>query len=139
MAYYPFNGNANDGSGNGLNGTVHGAVLTTDRFSNASNPYNFNGTKSDIEVADNTLLDITSQISPAAWIYPVAQKTQEIVWKGQAITPSVPYGLLLSGTGDVIFELSLNGQFTQTRTAGHALNQWSFVMGTMMGQLCDYT
>ena len=34
VAYYPFNGNANDASGNGNNGTVNGATLTTDRFGN---------------------------------------------------------------------------------------------------------
>lgn len=32
VAYYPFNGNANDTSGNGHNGTANGATLTTDRF-----------------------------------------------------------------------------------------------------------
>ena len=32
VAYYPFNGNANDASGNGNNGTVNGAILTQDRF-----------------------------------------------------------------------------------------------------------
>ena len=32
VAYYPFNGNANDESGYGNHGTVTGAVLTTDRF-----------------------------------------------------------------------------------------------------------
>ena len=35
VAYYPFNGNANDESGNGNNGTVNGATLTADRFGNA--------------------------------------------------------------------------------------------------------
>ena len=30
-AYYPFNGNSNDESGNGNHGTVFGASLTTDR------------------------------------------------------------------------------------------------------------
>ncbi len=34
VAYYPFNGNANDESGNGNNGTVDGASLTTDRLGN---------------------------------------------------------------------------------------------------------
>src|ERR1017187_9384521 len=34
VAYYPFIGNANDASGNGNNGTVQGATLTTDRFNN---------------------------------------------------------------------------------------------------------
>ena len=32
VAYYPFNDNANDESGNGNNGTIYGATLTTDRF-----------------------------------------------------------------------------------------------------------
>jgi hypothetical protein len=34
IAYYPFNGNANDESGNGHNGTVYGSTLTADRFGN---------------------------------------------------------------------------------------------------------
>jgi Concanavalin A-like lectin/glucanases superfamily/Secretion system C-terminal sorting domain len=41
VAYYPFNGNANDESGNGNNGTVNGATLTTDRFGNANKAYSF--------------------------------------------------------------------------------------------------
>ena len=31
VAYYPFNGNANDESGNGNDGTVNGAILSADR------------------------------------------------------------------------------------------------------------
>jgi len=41
VAYYPFNGNANDESGNGNDGTVHGATLTEDRFDNANSAYDF--------------------------------------------------------------------------------------------------
>ena len=41
IAYYPFNGNANDESSNGHNGTVNGATLTTDRFGNTNKAYNF--------------------------------------------------------------------------------------------------
>jgi hypothetical protein len=43
VAYYPFDGNANDASGNGNDGVVFGATLTTDRFGNASNAYSFTG------------------------------------------------------------------------------------------------
>ena len=43
VAYYPFNGNANDESGNGNNGTVYGAQLVTDRFNVANSAYHFNG------------------------------------------------------------------------------------------------
>ncbi len=42
-AYFPFNGNANDESGNGHNGTVYGATLTEDRFGNLQSAYYFDG------------------------------------------------------------------------------------------------
>ncbi|MFC1577624.1 LamG-like jellyroll fold domain-containing protein [Thermodesulfobacteriota bacterium] len=43
VAYYPFNGNANDESGNENHGTVHGATLTTDRFGIPDSAYSFDG------------------------------------------------------------------------------------------------
>ena len=43
VAYYPFNGNANDESGNGNNGTVNGATLASDRFGNVGSAYSFDG------------------------------------------------------------------------------------------------
>jgi len=43
VAWYPFNGNTNDESGNGKNGTVTGATLTTDRFGVSNKAYYFNG------------------------------------------------------------------------------------------------
>jgi hypothetical protein len=43
IAQYTFNGNANDVSGNGNNGTVNGATLTTDRFGRTNRAYNFDG------------------------------------------------------------------------------------------------
>ncbi|TDO83715.1 putative secreted protein (Por secretion system target) [Flavobacterium chryseum] len=49
VAYYPFNGNANDTSGNGANGTVSGASLTSDRFGNSNTAYSFNGVSSYID------------------------------------------------------------------------------------------
>jgi hypothetical protein len=50
VAWYPFNGNANDESGNGNNGTVYGATLTTDRFGNANGAYSFDGTNNNINL-----------------------------------------------------------------------------------------
>lgn len=43
VGYWPFNGNANDTSGNNNNGTVNGATLTTDRNGNANSAYSFDG------------------------------------------------------------------------------------------------
>ena len=43
VAYYPFNGNANDASGNGNNGTANGATLTTDKIGSLNSAYSFDG------------------------------------------------------------------------------------------------
>jgi uncharacterized protein (TIGR02145 family) len=43
VAYYPFNGNANDESGNGNHGTATDATLTYDRFDNENSAYSFDG------------------------------------------------------------------------------------------------
>jgi hypothetical protein len=43
VGYWPFNGNANDASGNNNDGTVNGATLTTDRFGNSNGAYSFDG------------------------------------------------------------------------------------------------
>jgi PKD repeat protein len=52
IAYYPFNGNSIDMTGNGHDGVSMNAVLTTDRFGNRNSAYSFNGTSSAIEVKD---------------------------------------------------------------------------------------
>ncbi len=49
---WPFDGNANDFSGNNNNGTVNNASLTNDRFGNANKAYAFNGVNSIITVPD---------------------------------------------------------------------------------------
>lgn len=41
VAYYPFNGNAEDESGNGNTGIVHGPTLAPDRFGIPSSAFNF--------------------------------------------------------------------------------------------------
>ena len=58
-AYYAFNGNANDESGNGNNGTVIGATLSPDRFGAANSAYYFDGIAAQILAAD-PLPDMTS-------------------------------------------------------------------------------
>lgn len=66
VVYYPFNGNANDESGNGNNGTVYGAVLTTDRFGNANSAYTFDG-NDHIDIPNTEPFELTNEITIAAW------------------------------------------------------------------------
>jgi hypothetical protein len=72
VAFYPFTGNANDISGNGLNGSITGATLTTDRFGNLNSAYSFNGTTDYIEIADSSILNPSSAISISAWVQTTA-------------------------------------------------------------------
>jgi hypothetical protein len=57
VAYYPFNGNADDATSNHNNGAVYGATLTQDRFGNPNSAYYFNGTDNYIQVPFQTYLD----------------------------------------------------------------------------------
>jgi hypothetical protein len=67
VAYYPFNGNANDESGNGINGYVFGATLTQDRFGNVNKAYSFNGLNNWIQASGLTLS--MPSVSECAWVY----------------------------------------------------------------------
>ena len=62
VAYYDFNGDANDIIG-GNNGVVTGATLTTDRFSNTNRSYSFNGSSSNI----STWTWLNTTLTSNAW------------------------------------------------------------------------
>jgi len=68
IAYYPFNNNANDISGNDNNGSVNGAVLTEDRFGNPNSAYYFDGIDDYIVITSNESLDITGSFTFIAWV-----------------------------------------------------------------------
>jgi hypothetical protein len=67
VGYWPFCGNANDASGNGNNGTVNGATLTTDRFANGSSAYTFDGVNDFIFIPPNASFNASS-LSVSFWI-----------------------------------------------------------------------
>ncbi len=70
VGWWPFNGNANDESGNGNNGTVNGATLTADRFGGLNNAYNFNGISNYIDVGNpSSLGNNPSNYTQAGWLY----------------------------------------------------------------------
>jgi len=68
VGHWPFNGNANDESVNGNNGTVVGATLTSDRFGHTNSAYSFDGTSSFIIINNSTGLDLTgTDFSITSW------------------------------------------------------------------------
>ena len=71
VAYYPFNGNANDESANGNNGTVNGAVLTQNRLGASNSAYSFNGSNSVITFSSPPLTQVDNW-TLSAWVNPAS-------------------------------------------------------------------
>ena len=71
VAWYPFNGNANDESGNNINGTVIGSVsITSDRNNKSSSAYLFHGKVSEyISVKRVPSLELQNSLSLSLWFY----------------------------------------------------------------------
>lgn len=79
VAYLPFNGNANDFSGNNNNGTVNGATPTTDRKGNANSAYNFN--TNSISIENSSTLNFTTTSTWSFWINTNStSSTAQCVW-----------------------------------------------------------
>jgi len=76
VGYWPFNGNANDESGNGNNGTNNGATLTTDRFGNTNSAYNFDGINDNIGLGN--FFNYTS-FSISMWVKPGNQNGHAVI------------------------------------------------------------
>ena len=66
VAYYPFDGNADDASANGLHGVVHGATPAANRFGSPDSAYWFDGINDYISVEDSDLLDV-NEFTASVW------------------------------------------------------------------------
>lgn len=94
VAWYPFNGNANDESGNGLHGEVNGAILTDDRFLTPNRAYSFSGNCQDRidmlipEMTENTSFSVsfwtrrngTGCYNPRVWEFYGGSRTTQCSW-----------------------------------------------------------
>jgi len=68
VAYYPFNGNAIDESGNGYDATVNGPVLVTDRFDSINSAYYFDGYNDFMKLPDGVRFQPFTSSTICFWI-----------------------------------------------------------------------
>jgi hypothetical protein len=69
VGWWPFNGNANDESGNGNHGTVFGATLTSDRNGNSNTAYDFDGADDYINLGQlDSLSNSPDSYTQLAWL-----------------------------------------------------------------------
>jgi hypothetical protein len=98
VGWWPFNGNANDESGNGNHGTVNGATLAEDRFGNLNSAYSFDGIDDKVMAAVNT--QYNSSWSLSFWFFSANLNSS---FTGQNI---IGIGQDLHGFGSSAFQIA---------------------------------
>jgi hypothetical protein len=68
VARYDFNGNAQDLSGNGLDGTIIGATNATDRFGKTNSALSFNGSTDYVDLGNRPEFNFTRNFTLMAWV-----------------------------------------------------------------------
>jgi hypothetical protein len=143
VAFYPFDGNANDISGNNLHGTVSGAVLSPNRSGTANSAYLFDGQDDFISAGNPTQLQITNQMTLAAWIRLTATTgaLRDIVTKlGSTGTTTTGYNFVKDwsvsngGFHRISFHAYPNGPGCLNYLTGQInASEWKFVAITLDG------
>jgi hypothetical protein len=140
IAFYPFDGNANDHSGNNLDGIAINTVPSPDRFGNPSRSYYFDGTSSYVKVMNGKPFQLNMWNSVdftfAFWIKPTLNSWN--VWFDTQISGTSGYALGSEITGrDIVFtfrEYSSNTWKTYTFGDFTSYNQWHHFVMTKRGK-----
>lgn len=135
VAWYPFNGNANDESGNENNGNVIGATLTTDRKGNANKAYSFSGSQQYINTPINS--GFTNQITLCAWFKTANNNYGGIICSRTAL--NLANCLTTDNTGKSSLSLSdgntshINSTSLVGTNSGLNNDTWHFIVGSYDG------
>lgn len=131
VAYYTLDGNANDASGNGNNGIVNEAALTTGKVGQA---YNFDGVNDYISIANPSELNNLKGLTVSAWIKPSLFHfyNERIIDKGYNSAFS-----LNSWDNQTKFVLWIgnNGISEGVWTTGELDNNWHHIVATANGTI----
>ncbi len=96
VGWYPFNGNANDESGNGNNGTVNGPALSSDRFGNKNTAYSFAGGSDRILISNSLFSSTKSSYAISLWVLS-NNATGELVCDRSTTSWDYKYRLFIRG------------------------------------------
>jgi len=130
VASYSFEDNANDGSGNGLNGTVWGNPFFVDGF--VGKALSFDGVNDYVEVGNNAAFDITEQITISAWVNPAdAGDGQHNPYVGKG---DHAYALKHASNNSMEFFIYDGGWFVAQVSVDETFNgEWHHVLGSYDG------
>ena len=132
VAYYPFNGNANDESGNGNDGEVNGATLVKDRYGNSGKAYSFDGVDDNIEVPETEGFESNAH-TISGWIYATSFRS-EIFGKDGEDSGSRQWFIETASDGRITTIVwHAGGDTRNTSGSKIELNKWVNVMTTWDG------
>ena len=133
IAYYPFNGNTNDESGNSNHGTATGGVLTTDKGGNNNKAYSFDGNDY-IRVPNSTSLSgVGNTFTITAWVNNQDQLVS-IVCKAAQNGATMQFRFFSDAT---IF-FANNGKAADFTATLNPLNTWKHIAVTSDGTTAKY-
>lgn len=133
VAHYPFNGNAIDESGNGNDGTVNEATLTTDRFGDENSAYDFDGNNDYIIVNEDNSLDFieNENFTICCWINTISNQSTRIIMKRNGTSGHNWYSVGIRNNGlNIGIELSNNYPINYFTENGNVIvnnGVWHFV------------
>ena len=140
IAYYPFNSDANDESGNNHDGTVHGAALTSDRFDNPESAYDFDGDDDYIDLND-ALIPQNGDFSISMWINANAELIANKPFLTQYHYPSVNRCMwYIADSGNLSFKMRIGDSTGEDFDTDIAVtqNQWHHVVFIRNGSTIEY-
>ncbi|MFC1857038.1 carboxypeptidase regulatory-like domain-containing protein [Thermodesulfobacteriota bacterium] len=131
VAYYPFNNNTIDESGNGNDGTVSGATICMDRFGNIDSAFNFDGENDHIEITNVEPFKLVSW-TISGWINAVTFKKAVIVGKLEDSSDHGNFGIGSGSNGNIhsSFETCTSNDNYVVASNPNQLGPWLFIATT---------
>lgn len=116
------NGNANDTSGQGNNGTAYNTSTSTDRFNKADSALEFNGSNSTIVIPQTSSISFTNSHSftVSIWFKPTDSRNAFFMLKNAV------YGFMWRGTSQSL--AFYNGSYHYSNKSSWNLGQWYHVV-----------
>lgn len=134
VGWWPFNGNANDESGNGNNGTVNNVNAAIDRFGNGNSAFSFNRqTINEINVNNTSTLNSLSNISISIWVKLVSYNEPGQAgynhWINKSDQSNNHHFIFANNASQVYFYYTGAAGFFATNNLPQ-LNQWTHIVVT---------
>lgn len=137
VGHYPLDVEANDVSSYGNDGTVDGAIPSTDIQGVPGGALLFDGNDDQVSISHAAQYDFSNEVTVSALVNVSEMKSGTIVSKGAILngTGKTPYAISVATNGLIVFEVTVdNGSNTyDLRGNTYELDKWIMITGVLSG------